>query len=235
MNQPPRCLLLLATISAALAVAERIPAQELESEPARYRIEVILFEHADGAATPEDPGLPELPPELPPELLSEEAAPPDPASPEEDAPLAGTEAALPFYAPAEDLALSDIADRLRRRSGYRVLLHQAWLQPGLDRASAVPVELDRLARSAGGDEPGTPADAGSLADASGQLSASAVFYRSRYLHLALDAGLAGEADSRIRERRRMRIGELHYFDAPRLGAIATVTRAQTPDAGDASP
>lgn len=33
----------------------------------------------------------------------------------------------------------------------------------------------------------------------------------------------------------MRIGELHYFDAPGLGAVATVTRVETPDPEDEIP
>jgi hypothetical protein len=149
------------------------------------------------------------------------------APPEE--PAAGREPALPFYEAAEDFALSDIADRLRRRAGYRLLLHQAWIQPGFDRASAAPVDLDLLARGA------VVGERAALADEETQLSASATFYRSRYLHLALNAELADRPDSRIRERRRMRIGELHYFDAPRLGAIATVSRFAASDATEASP
>ncbi|MGB5622673.1 MAG: hypothetical protein WBN65_09290, partial [Gammaproteobacteria bacterium] len=53
------------------------------------------------------------------------------------------------------------------------------------------------------------------------------FFRGRYLHLDLNLNLGDGAGRELRERRRVRIGERHYFDAPNIGVIATVTRIDT--------
>ena len=74
-----------------------------------------------------------------------------------------------------------------------------------------------------------------------QLDGTISLYAQRYLHLDIDlwwvqqqsgAGvetgqLLDEADARvfhIKEQRRVRLNELHYFDHPRFGVLARVTR-----------
>jgi len=225
-----RLLWLASILGAAYAVAAH--AQEPDTELPGYRIEVILFENTNSGATPEDPGLPELPP-LDPIDLSEGG---------EAAPEAAQEPAQPpgslFFQPASGFVMSDVADRLRRRSGYRVLVHEAWQQPGYERAVAQPVELTQLSRVRARGETTAPRAAPGPTDLDeSQLNASATFYRSRYLHLILDVRLGNDGARQIRERRRMRIGELHYFDAPGLGAVATINRAEAPepDAGTMPP
>jgi hypothetical protein len=42
-------------------------------------------------------------------------------------------------------------------------------------------------------------------------------------------GTAARSAYRLSERRRIRSGELHYFDHPRFGVIARVTPYQAPD------
>lgn len=231
MFRPVRCL--LALVSIGLACATPVLGQEDgAADVQRYRVEVILFEQTAGASTPEDPGLPELPPQTlldPAALPEEDGSPPAPAAddPSLAAPL--------FFEPADGFAMSDVADRLRRRSGYRLLLHQAWTQPGFDRATAQPVDLARLDRvRAGGGAANRPAVSAIDTDGS-LLSASATFYRSRYLHLILDVDRGDDGAGKIQERRRMRIGELHYFDAPGVGAVATVNRVERPDPVDVTP
>ncbi len=50
-------------------------------------------------------------------------------------------------------------------------------------------------------------------------------HRSRFLHLGLDLTVTNEDGSTaaLKGQRRIRSNELHFFDAPGLGAIAFVT------------
>jgi len=216
-------LLWLASVVVFAAYAVPTLAQESEAELQSYRIEIILFENTNSDATPEDPGLPELPPldriDLPDSV--------EVAAEAEQQPTQDT-GSLSFQ-PATGFVMSDVADRLRRRSGYRVLMHEAWRQPGYERAVAQPVELAVLSRIRARSDATAPATVTGLDES--QLNAIATFYLSRYLHLILDVSLGNDGARQIQERRRMRIGELHYFDAPGLGAVATINRVETPEPG----
>ncbi|HFD80345.1 MAG TPA: hypothetical protein ENK05_08155 [Gammaproteobacteria bacterium] len=109
---------------------------------------------------------------------------------------------------------------LARSRRYRPLAYFAWRQPVLDRRHALPLRL--------------PAERHGDSDAwvDGRVRVAV----ERYLHLYLDLKLhlpysAEQLDQldgevpeiRLRERRRMRSGELHYFDNPRFGIIALIT------------
>jgi hypothetical protein len=150
----------------------------------------------------------------------------------------GAEGSGPFQAlPATSLQLKREADALAQRRGMRVLSHQAWLWPSVPPAQAMAVaigggrqvgdhhELEGyIALSAdhflhidtqlwlsrfGGEDPG--AGASPLPAVPGVVPA---------------AGEEGPAANRIfllREQRRMRSGELHYFDHSRLGLLVQVT------------
>ena len=57
-----------------------------------------------------------------------------------------------------------------------------------------------------------------------ELDGSITLLRERYLHLAVDLTLRSSGSLyRLDEARRIRSGELHYFDNPRFGVIARVT------------
>jgi hypothetical protein len=108
---------------------------------------------------------------------------------------------------ASDLRLGGVALRLAA-TGYRPLLHAAWRQP------AAPRIETRSANAAN-----APA------------SVSALLYQQGGLFLEIDATVAGlgppdpagtPALLRIRETRRIRNGNLHYFDHPDFGVIASV-------------
>ncbi|UCE76837.1 MAG: hypothetical protein JSU62_01010 [Gammaproteobacteria bacterium] len=122
-------------------------------------------------------------------------------------------------------------EALRRSAQYRPLAHFAWRQPLLDRDQAAALQLP-----ATGAQPG-----GAYVDGSARVAVE------RYLHLYLDLRLHGavprapvvyqpDADPephavpefRLKEKRRMRSKELHYFDNPRFGALALIT-PYTPD------
>lgn len=99
--------------------------------------------------------------------------------------------------------LQAIYDAMRRSSQYRPLLHWAWRQPGWPQNRSVAIQLQ----------------------GSG-LGGYLTLIRSRYLHLSADVifndPLSG-TPLRLREIRRMRSGELHYFDHPRYGILARIT------------
>jgi hypothetical protein len=107
--------------------------------------------------------------------------------------------------------MNNISGGLAAARGYHVLFHRAWRQPGQDRdrAAGYPVH----ARADGG-----------------SLDGSITLIRERYLHLDVDLRLVSGGGVpalrpafRLGEKRRIRSGELHYFDHPRFGVIALVT------------
>ena len=109
--------------------------------------------------------------------------------------------------PDSQFALNGVAGALQRSGAYRVLAHRLWRQSAYDRHSAVPYLLRTTA--------GSP---------DREVDGSITLIRERYLHLAVDLTLASPgALYRLDETRRIRSGELHYFDNPRFGVIARVT------------
>jgi hypothetical protein len=129
----------------------------------------------------------------------------------------------------DQYALNNIAAALQRSGDYEVLLHTGWRQPGNDRTTAVSFPLP----------PRT--------DGTGHvLGGSIRLVRERFLHLDVDivasppqtARFTTAPDSamnpsapvyRLSEARRVRSGELHYFDHPYLGLIARVVPYTPPE------
>jgi len=109
--------------------------------------------------------------------------------------------------PESQFTLNDVAGTLQRSSAYQVLAHRIWRQEAYNRRETVPYLLQ--------------------ADGTGDstsLDGSITLIRERYLHLAVDLMLdTPGARYRLDETRRIRSGELHYFDSPQLGVIARVT------------
>ena len=109
--------------------------------------------------------------------------------------------------PDSQFALNGVAGALQRSGAYQVLAHRLWRQSGYDRLSAVPYLLHATRGSA-----------------VYELDGSITLIRERYLHLAVDLTLTSrDVLYQLDETRRMRSGELHYFDNPRFGVIARVT------------
>jgi len=226
-----------------------------------YRVEIVIFEQQPAPGRPEDPGRPPLPP--PPDDLqgnipgifveqarplpqsgAAEDRPPSEAAAQEDEPEP-----LPFE-PAELQDLTDVVRKLERRPEYRVLAQEAWRQPGFPEARAVPVDLEMVERvrdliaKSGAGIAGYPsaelqggADAGAPGDGPDRsLKATATLWLGRYLHLRIEADSDTDTGiGHLNESRRMRSGEIHYFDSPRLGAIAVVVPEMNPIAPPDSP
>jgi hypothetical protein len=240
-------VMLLSVAPPGAAVAQETSFPSDAADLPRYRVELVLFERSQAPLHPEDPGRPPLPPPQEPLLPaadpfgeSEQLTQAPPGENGAPADMERREQSI-FYEPANIQDLSGILAKLQKLSGYRVLAQAAWVQPGFPREEARGVDLETLGRlgGVGGDLRGASGTGNSVTPASGPdaenpLKIAATLWLGRYLHLEIDAELLQGSDvSRLLERRRMRSGEIHYFDSPRLGAIAIVIPVQdsepTPD------
>ena len=122
--------------------------------------------------------------------------------------------------PESEHRLTAVADALRRSASYRPLAHVRWRQAVL--APDASPSIDFTALTGRAQQEATPRVVGNL-----RLSVA------RYLHLETDLRLvedhpyaAWEPGTRVfplRQSRRMRSGELHYIDHPRMGILVLVT------------
>jgi hypothetical protein len=246
----------LAAAAGTLAFAPmlNVGAQEARSTPSdpqlpRYRVEILIFENLQSPPHPEDPGRPPIPEGLStvPGIFVEQAEPLPQSAPAAGEPL--TEPPEPettpiFFEPADMQDLADIASTLDRNPGYRVLAHESWRQPGFARDQAGPVDLETVTRlrtittESGGVPIRPAASAVTGVSPDKPLVATVTLWLGRYLHLVVDAeSFTASGPGHLSESRRMRSGELHYFDSPRLGAIAIVVPEETANdvAEDSSP
>jgi hypothetical protein len=116
-------------------------------------------------------------------------------------PLGGILSELPVSAHR----MQRIADSLNRSGAYRVITHRAWRQSARGRAGAVPFPVS---------------------DTADNLDGTITLVRERFLHLDVDLML--QSTYSLQEKRRMRSGELHYFDHPLFGVIAEVNPYSAP-------
>ncbi len=196
---------------AALACALLLPALAAAQDrpPQLYQVEVVVFLQPAGISA-ERPPLPQVP-ETPDASAGGSAFLPAPTAQEtaEAAAERAEQDTLPpdFTRPRLDRTL-DAAARALSQRGYRVVWHQAWVQPPAQRRGT-----DLALLAALGQGPAT-------ASLSGSVSLSA----GRFLHLGLalewetDGTLAAQMD----QRRRIRAEVEQYFDHPRLGVLAVV-------------
>ncbi len=137
---------------------------------------------------------------------------------------------LPEYRQLLDVSqgeLRTVFQRLQSRAGHRALMHVIWVQSALPDANPPVIDL------------------GTALLASPEVTGTARLSRSRFLHLELDLEFLptdrpqvrpmpvirdGQTTVerrvpryRLQESRRMRSQEMHYFDHPAFGVIATVT------------
>jgi hypothetical protein len=124
--------------------------------------------------------------------------------------------------------LTDIAGMLERLDVYRPLMHFAWTQVTRPEEATEPVELQALAPPPEG------------------LDGSFTLYLSRYLHLVVDLSLeqpSGLGDplaiddpvTEFRDNRSGESGDLRYFDHPKFGVLAQITRVEEPEDQELEP
>jgi hypothetical protein len=145
------------------------------------------------------------------------------------------------YLPADQHQLSGQANRLTRRQGVRVLMHERWLQPVPERHESQPILVQR----------------GIRLDKLYQLEGTIDVTIGRFLHLhanlwrhtpglgmelldlpveSIDGGpeplqmwmLNAQRYVALNESRRMRSGELHYLDHPHFGVLVRIDPVALP-------
>lgn len=202
-----------------------------------FSVEILAFAHLTDAAPneeswDEDPGQPSLLNALEPGRFPTVTA------------ASGTPLAAFALLERPERLLNRERDYMRRSRHYRPLLHIAWRQPGFSRQLAKTLHLASDMDSRNGKR--TDSDPLLLAgNPLGQpLEGTARVYLERYLHLELDllysmtsdqadtpgsgvlSNVASQRQFRLTESRRMRAGELHYFDHPMFGVLALITRVE---------
>ena len=207
-------------------------------EPRRYTVEMIVFKYNEDVGLGNERFVPEAPPELDDEFVfgdqRQQAEPPGDALTQPQP----VEQAIPdqvderfadrrFYEierlDDDQLTMADTWEHLERLDVYRPIMHFGWTQHTLPDDVTDPRPLDSFARPPG--------------DLNGELE----LYLGRYLHLVVDLsldaaggggrfeddGLLGTAPIRyrIQEDRIFKSGEMRYFDHPKFGVLAKITRA----------
>jgi len=255
------CMLLLPMLATG-ALGQEITTEEQRPVVRRYTVEMIIFSYAQNVSAGSEVFMPDEPPPIEPgmegelidDLMQDEAA--EPAVPEEpaaeDPEEADSEEALddderPYelvMLPEEDFALLDIFERLDNLDAYTPLMHFGWTQPTYPREETEARPLGSFMTPPEGLE--------------GDLS----LYLSRYLHLNINLQLEapGTEDEeeplslddfsnsygdfndttvvnypvhyRIEEDRIFRNGELRYYDHPKFGVLAKITRVEEIDADE---
>ena len=237
------------TLVCAASAAQTMVEPE-ETEYPRYTVEVIIFEYAEEVSVGTERFLPDEPPPVPDELAEEELVFGDNLTPppveNEEAEPEDSEFVLHLE---EELTMGDVASRLERLDVYRPVMHFAWTQVTRPEEETRPIDLRALAEPPEGLE--------------GSFTLYLSRYLHLVVDLSLDQqpGFAdpvaidepvsvysdgrGGADYdalepapvrfRISEDRIFKSGDLRYFDHPKFGVLAKITRVEEPEDEDTEP
>jgi hypothetical protein len=185
---------------AAIALACMFSVAIAQDSANLYDIELVIFRVNSPTGTPE-------------QWTTEEGLANE-TTPDNDADESGTAAAQRSTRQAnviplapEQFKLTAIEDTLRRSREYQPIAHLGWTQPGYPLNAAPGVVLADL----------LPA---------GAVSGKVALSRGHYLHLNLDLVYQSPSSGQhyvMRQSRRMRSNEKHFFDHPYFGVIAIVT------------
>jgi hypothetical protein len=233
-------LLLLPFLASGVAAQDALDDQQIDIR--RYTVEVIIFSYAQSVSAGTEIFIPDAPPIE--ELLGEDAF--DVETPQLILESKPTVEAIELVEEDEDqyelemldkddFGLVEIYGHLKRLDAYKPLVHFGWTQPTYPDQENEARPLSSFVTPPEGLE--------------GELN----LYLSRYLHLdvklQLDAPLEnasvrqppGEFEPfgmieetypvryRIDEDRIFRNGELRYYDHPKFGVIAKITRVEEVD------
>jgi peptidoglycan-binding protein CsiV len=225
-----RIFLSLLSLMATAALAQQALDENEQLDVRRYTVEIIIFSYAQSVSTGSEIFPPDLPPDV--EIMVDipleeglenadafESVPEIVAEPEaiEDPEEEATDKYELVMLAEEDFSLVETYEHLERLDAYEPLMHFGWTQPTYPDEEIEARPLSSFA---------TPPDG---------LEGELRMYLSRYLHLAinlqLDESFADEPVSypvryRIDEDRIFRNGELRYFDHPKFGVLAKITRVE---------
>jgi Peptidoglycan-binding protein, CsiV len=118
------------------------------------------------------------------------------------------------YLPATSYKLADEALKISDSKEYKVLIHTAWRQTGLDKQAAFPVHI-----TSSNSEPDQN---------SSYIEGDVTLVMSRYLHVSGDltyykAESGGYVPYPVKFDRRMKSRETHYIDHPMIGVLVLTT------------
>ncbi len=203
--------LLAALLALPVAAQDRSGATE-ETEIRRYTVEVIIFRYRQDVGVGNERFLPDEPEPM---SLDGDIAVVDRPAPRPDlrrGPLPDTEFARLARA---DYGMRDVFNRLSRLDVYEPVMHFGWTQATWPQDETVEIPLHRFGRP-------PP-----------ELDGSLTLYLNRFLHLVVDLRLEAPERAltrpvyyRIQEDRILRSGEIRYYDHPKFGVLATVTRVE---------
>ena len=215
-----------------------------EPEIRRYTVEVIIFRYAQDVSTgseifpPDEPPAERLPGD---EDIAFTDAQPLVAEPD---PVPVPDAEFVLLAPA-DYQLGDIMDRMRRLDVYEPVMHFGWTQATWPQEQTEPVPLHRFARPPQGLDGDLTLYLNRFLHLVVDLQLEApksktynVDERERLGDTRTVGELLEEVDAqapayyRIEEDRILKNGELRYYDHPKFGVLAKVTRVEEEEASD---
>lgn len=241
---------LLSLLLVLPAVAQDVVDEAEEPEIRRYTVEVVIFRYTQDVGVGSERFLPDEPEPVP----EQEELPQDDelVSIEDPAPLEDEDVEPPpdielVLLEEDDYQMVEILDRLEKLDVYEPIMHFGWIQATWPREQTEALPLHRFAEVPEG------------------LDGTLTLYLSRFLHLVvdlqLDAPLEDDVEYRpspgygdfellqdhdaqaplpvrylIQEDRILRNGELRYYDHPKFGLLAKVTRVEeeeeSPEAGE---
>ena len=243
-------------LAGAAAAAQDTAGTEPREIPS-YTVEVIVFEYAEDVGAGTERFLPEGLLQDPDETAGSEfvfgdasaqALPGQRAEADRD-PDAGAWDAEPEFTRRDEteFTMNDVASRLQRLDVYRPLMHFAWTQVTRPEEKTRPIELQELADPADGlngsfalylsrylhlvvdlsiERQAMPADPMAIDD-------SARAFRDDGAAPSYDAVGPSIVRFRIFEDRIFKSGDLRYFDHPKFGVLAKISRVEKPG-GDES-
>ena len=213
--------LLAATAFAQDTLEEKVP------EIRRYTVEMIIFAYEQNVASGSEFFVPDEPPPIDPllageivdgEMMEGLTSVPEVVEPEPEDALEDDERKYELVMlPEDDFALLDAFERLDNLEAYTPLLHFGWTQPTYPEEDTEVRPLESFVSPPPG------------------LTGDLRLYLSRYLHLAINLQLDAPVDEiavsypvryRIEEDRIFRNGELRYFDHPKFGVLARISRVE---------
>ena len=228
-----RILLLLPFLASSVAAQDSLDAEPVEVR--RYTVEVIIFAYSQDVSAGSEIFVADPPPFE--ELLAEDAfdtdKPPEvlESQPSVELPEPEDDSVTPYdivMLDEDNFSLDEVYEHLRRLGAYEPLLHFGWTQGTSPEQKDEPRPLSSFV---------TPPEG---------LAGDLNLYLSRYLHLAVNLQLDAATNTqpaelrsddldqpeqlpvryRIEEDRIFRNGELRYFDHPRFGVLANISRVE---------
>lgn len=210
-----------------------------------YQVEIIVFENlyanSDGELWYENPGIPARDGSI--ELVQPgEGTLKDNQDLQEERKLL-----IPFMIlPRERYRMDGIHQVMKSSSEYRPIIHVSWQQPGSSRAR--PVHIEKMEKTSTGSMVSGNGEPDFIVPPEFELDGTVRIRSSHFLHVDLDliyfigsgsnTGVVTKRDMnnkamfvqekaeyvRLKETRKIKLNELHYFDHPMFGAILQVTR-----------